>query len=175
MFPDEFKQQIDSHQHLIAQGAESPNYANIFKRTFYQMMFKFQVGAHDTSAGCIFAIPRAVWESWQKHLGAPKLIEAPDGTWRLSKPDVDFDISPRAWIYVFDTEVSATHTPNKLNLWRVVGTDAPTLSYFALEVAPEAALEAGGSVDRLHDRITTRLAAYLPELGPAPRRRTKKA
>jgi hypothetical protein len=59
MFPDEFKQQIDSHQHLLAQGVEGPNNSNVFKRTFYQMMFKFQLGAHDTSAGCIFAIPRA--------------------------------------------------------------------------------------------------------------------
>jgi hypothetical protein len=107
-----------------------------------------------------------------EHLGAPNLIGAPDGTWRLSKPDVDLDTSPRAWIYIFETEVSATQTPNKLNLWRVIGTDAPTLSYFALEVAPEAALEAGGSVDRLRDRITTRLAEYLPELGTAPRKRT---
>ncbi|WBB63874.1 hypothetical protein O7599_15715 [Streptomyces sp. WMMC500] len=166
MYPDEFKQQIDGHRHLLAERVEGPNYSNIFKRTFYQMILKFQVGAHDTSAGCIFAIPRAVWGSWQKHLGAPELIPAPDGTYRLSKPDVDLEESPQAWIYVFDTEVSATQTPNKLNLWRVIGTDAPTLAYFALEVAPEALLEAGGSVDRLRDRITVKLAEYLPELRP---------
>ncbi|MFJ7195792.1 MULTISPECIES: hypothetical protein [unclassified Streptomyces] len=174
MFPDEFKDQIDSHQYLLAEGVESPNTANIFKRTFYQMMFKFQVGAHDTSAGCIFAVPRAVWDSWQKHLGGPGLIEAPDGTWRLSKPGADLSNTPRSWIYVFDTEVSSTQTPNNLDLWRVIGTDAATLSYFALEVAPEAALEAGGSVDRLRDTITQRLGQYLSEFRPAPRPRTRK-
>ncbi|WP_326760002.1 hypothetical protein OHB35_25430 [Streptomyces phaeochromogenes] len=174
MFPDEFKEQIDAHQYLLSEDVESPNTANIFKRTFYQMMFKFQVGAHDTSAGCIFAVPRAVWDSWQKHLGAPELVEASDGTWRLSKPDADVSTTPRSWIYVFDIDASSTHTPNKLDLWRVIGTDAPTLSYFALEVAPEAALEAGGSVDRLREKITQRLGEFLPDFKPSPRSRARK-
>ncbi|MGW3503959.1 hypothetical protein ACWDMY_25175 [Streptomyces globisporus] len=173
MYPDEFKQQIDTHQALLAQGVEGPNTANIFKRTFYQMMFKFQVGAHDSSAGCIFATPRAVWDSWQKHLGAPELVEASDGTWRLSRPGVDMEKSPRSWIYVFDIEESATVTPNRLSLWRVIGTDAATLSHFALDVAPEAALD-GGSVDRLRQQIAIRLAKYLPELRP-PRPTGRKA
>ncbi len=78
---------------------------------------------------------------------------------------MDLDKSPRSWIYVFDIEESATVTPNKLSLWRVIGTDAATLSHFALDVAPEAALD-GGSVDRLRQQIALRLAKFLPELRP---------
>ncbi|MEW2522945.1 hypothetical protein [Actinacidiphila alni] len=176
MYPHEFKEQIDTHHYLLNEGVESPNTANIFKRTFYQMMFKFQVGAHATSAGCIFAVPRSVWDSWQKHLGAPDLVPGDDGTWRLSKPDADLTSSPRSWIYVFDIETSNQQTPNRLDLWRVIRTDAATLSYFALEVAPEAALAAGGSVDRLRDTITRRLGEYLPEFGSPgrPRSRTRR-
>ncbi|OKI73377.1 hypothetical protein AMK14_09275 [Streptomyces sp. TSRI0445] len=86
---------------------------------------------------------------------------------------MDMEKSPRSWIYVFDIEESATVTPNRLSLWRVIGTDAATLSHFALDVAPEAALD-GGSVDRLRQQIAIRLAKYLPELRP-PRPTGRKA
>jgi hypothetical protein len=61
--------------------------------------------------------------------------------------------------------------PNEIKLVKVIGTDAAALSHFALDVAPEAALEQGGSVDRLLDTIRGRLGQYLPEFkvgrGPA--------
>jgi hypothetical protein len=161
---DDFGKEMEKHPEWAAKGVESPNTANIFKRTFYQMMFKFQVGEHGTSAGCIFAVPRAVWESWQRHLGSPELSQQPDGTWRLADNDEEKTV-PRTWIYVFDTHVSVEEVPNRLSLWRVIGTNASTLSRYALEVAPEAALEAGSAVDRLKDTITTRLLKYLPEIG----------
>ncbi|GAA2875902.1 hypothetical protein GCM10010524_04110 [Streptomyces mexicanus] len=175
MHKGEFGKSVESHPQWLSEGVEGPNIANAFKRTFYQMMFKFQVGAHDASAGCILAIPRAVWESWQRHLGRPELVSHPDGTWRLMREDDEPVENPPAWIYVFDTELSASKTPNSLTLWRVIGTDAAALSHYTLDVAPEAALEAGGSVDRLRDSITLRLSKYLPELRPKPMARTRGA
>jgi hypothetical protein len=169
----EFGESVASHPQWLSEGVEGPNIANAFKRTFYQMMFKFQIGAHSASAGCILAIPRAVWEGWQKHLGRPDLAEYEDGTWRLVQEGKDLVQNPPAWIYVFDTEQSETHTPNPLKLWRVIGTDAAALSHYTLDVSPEAALEAGGSVDRLRDTITLRLAKYLPELGSIPKSRQR--
>jgi len=143
---------------------EGPNIANVFKRTFYQMMFKFQIGAHGKSAGCVFAIPRSVWDSWQRHLGKPDLVEHHDGTWRLAIPEKMSDECPPAWIYVFDVAESAQTSPNEIALWRVIGTDAEALGFYALELAPEAALDAGGSVDRLLETVRIRLRPYLPEL-----------
>ncbi|WP_324608513.1 hypothetical protein [Streptomyces sp. ATexAB-D23] len=171
----EFGESIATHPQWLSEGIEGPNIANAFKRTFYQMMFKFQIGAHDASAGCIFAIPRAVWESWQRHLGRPDLVEHADGTWRLVQDGHQPDDDPPAWIYVFDVEQSETQTPNSLNLWRVIGTNAAALSHYTLDVSPEAALATGGSVGRLRETITMRLAKYLPELRPAPKTRHGKA
>lgn len=168
----EFPDEVRKHREWLGEGIEGPNIANVFKRTFYQMMFKFQVGSHDQCAGCVFTIPRAVWDSWQRHLGKPDLVEQSDGTWRLGVPGQEVDESPGAWIYVFDIEASDEISPNKIKLWRAIGTSAAALSHYALDVAPAAALEAGGSVDRLLDSIRRRLSEYLPEFRtkttPAP-------
>ncbi|WP_406123693.1 NotI family restriction endonuclease [Streptomyces canus] len=174
MHKEGFGEAVGKQPWWLAEEVEGPNISNVFKRTFYQMMFKFQLGAHDTSAGCIFAIPRSVWDSWQRHLGKPELVDYEDDTWRLVKPDHEPVENPPAWIYVFDTELSDTETPNPLKLWRVIGTDAATLSHYALDVAPEAALEAGGAIDRLQLSMKGRLGKFLPELKP-PRPPRKKA
>ena len=161
---EDFGRAIENHPRWLAEGAEGPNIANVFKRTFYQMMFKFKIGDHGPSAGCIFAIPRAVWDSWQRHLGAPELIEQQDGTWRLRVELAGEDDKPPAWIYVFDTNESASESPNSLALWRIIGTSAEALAHYALDVAPRSALEEGSSVDRLLDTVRARLLPYLPEL-----------
>ena len=96
---DNFGSAIADHPIWLAEAVEGPNIANVFKRTFYQMMFKFQLGSHGRSAGCVFAIPEAVWDSWQRHLGKPELIAVGDGTFRLAQAD-DGE-TPTAWIYVF--------------------------------------------------------------------------
>jgi hypothetical protein len=69
---------LQNNQQWRCEGIEGPNIANVFKRTFYQMMFKFQLGQHGRCSGCVLAIPEAVWESWQRHLGAPVLTPRPD-------------------------------------------------------------------------------------------------
>lgn len=162
---DGFHNTLEGMPEWASERMEGPNLANVFKRTFYQMMFKFQVGAHQHCAGCVFAIPRPVWESWQRHLGAPELVDFGDGTWRLPASDQSaLQPHPPAWIYVFDVNASSTSTPNELELWRVIGTDAATMSRHALVEAPNAALAEGSSVDRLMVTIRTRLATWLPEL-----------
>ncbi|NEA65354.1 NotI family restriction endonuclease [Streptomyces sp. SID12488] len=174
MHQEGFGDAVSEKPWWLAEKVEGPNIANVFKRTFYQMMFKFQLGADDSSAGCIFAIPRSVWDSWQRHLGRPELIDYEDGTWRLMKPDHEPVENPPAWIYVFDTELSETETPNSLKLWRIIGTDAATLSYYALEVSPDAALKDGTATDKLQLSMKSRLGEFLPELKP-PRPPRKKA
>lgn len=162
LHPNDFHTILRSRSDWAAEKIEGPNLSNVFKRTFYQMMFKFQIGAHEHCAGCIFAIPRPVWDSWQRHLGAPELIDAGDGTWRM--PGGDVGEKPPAWIYVFDVNAESTQTPNDVALWRVIGTDARIMSRHALEEAPNAALAEGGSVDRLMLTIRTRLGRWLPEI-----------
>jgi hypothetical protein len=162
---DDFHEALSQRADWLSEKMEGPNISNVFKRTFYQMMFKFQVGAHADSAGCVFAIPRPVWDSWQRHLARPELVERPDGSWQLSASgDLGLSDKPPAWIYVLDLDVSSDHSPNDLDIWRVIATDAQSMSHYALDLAPAAALEAGGSVDRLMQTIRLRLGAYLPEI-----------
>lgn len=91
--------------------------SNVFKRTFYQIAFKFQVTKKGTSVGCALALPQPVWDSWRPFLGAPDLHEQPDGTWRLMD---DQATQPRDWIYVFDidTEPGAGGEPAPVRVRR---------------------------------------------------------
>jgi len=160
---EDFASAVQEHSEWVSEKVEGPNIANVFKRTFYQMMFKFQIGAHSHSAGCVFAVPSAVWDSWQRHLGKPELVQQDDGTFRLARVGQEATVNPTSWIYVFELDVSAETTPNEIKLMKVIGTDAAALSHYALDVAPAAALEEGASADRLLESIRMRLAAYLPE------------
>jgi hypothetical protein len=68
-----FPQILADNPEWAGRGVEGPNISNVFKRTFYQIAFKFQVTKRDTSAGCALALPKPVWDSWQPFLGAPEL------------------------------------------------------------------------------------------------------
>lgn len=159
---DDFARSLADHPEWLGERVEGPNIANVFKRTFYQMMFKFQLSDHKDSAGCVFGIPQAVWDSWQRHLGRPDLVTASDGTYRLM-PEGD-DSQPVSWIHVFDLEVSDEVSPNRLRLEKVIGTSAAALSHYALDVAPQAVMQSGGPADNVLQTIRGRLGRYLPEI-----------
>lgn len=165
MHPKDFGSTVQNNQWWLSEGVEGPNIANVFKRTFYQMMFKFQLGHHDRCAGCVLAIPQAVWDSWQRHLGAPKLSTSADETFRLLPPPGHTVPDPcPAWLYVFEPDDKAAATPSPIVVRRVIGTDAPSISYWALDVAPTAAL---GNIDAQKGflaALSRRLKVFWPEL-----------
>lgn len=156
---DRFPEQLAENPEWAGRRIEGPNISNVFKRTFYQIAFKFQVTRRDTSAGCVLALPKPVWDSWQPFLGAPELHEQPDGTWRLLD---DHDASPSDWIYVFDiADQPADAGPAPLDVRLVIGTDAQTLSRAAFDIAPAKAVEHGGADDAVVSAIIRRLGPYL--------------
>jgi len=140
---------------------EGPNISNVFKRTFYQIALKFQITRRETSAGCILALPRPVWDSWQPFLGAPELHQRPDGTWRLLDDD---EADPADRIYVFDIseQQGPDGAPAPIDVSLVIGTDAATLSRAAFDIAPAKALANGAGTDAVVNAIIRRLTAYLP-------------
>lgn len=184
----ELPKALSEHTEWLSDHVEGPNLSNVFKRTFYQMMFKFQLGIDPRCAGCVLAIPTSVWGSWQKHLGQPDLQPRSDGSYVLVKPqmpELSFpldepeqsemkeggepynpvtttesmpSITERAiaWIYVFDIVPSSEATPNPIRINRVIATDAASFSYFALQVAPEAAVNT--SIASLPITLRRRLA-----------------
>jgi hypothetical protein len=156
-----FPAQLAANPDWAGRKVEGPNISNVFKRTFYQIAFKFQVTNRETSVGCALALPQPVWDSWQPFLGAPDLHEQADGTWRLLD---DKASSPRDWIYVFDidTEPRPHGRPAPIRVVLVLGTDAGTLSRAAFQVAPARAVEHGGDIDAVATAISRRLGRYLP-------------
>ena len=164
LHPTNFPETLQANQHWLCEGVEGPNIANVFKRTFYQMMFKFQLGAHDRCAGCVLAIPKAVWDSWQRHLGAPTLVEEIDGTFSLMVPgQLRPDTTP-AWICVFDPQGKSTTTPSPISVTKMIATNVPAMSHWALEVAPQAALANIDGSSGMLALLARRLRKLWPEL-----------
>jgi hypothetical protein len=158
---ERFSEQLAQNPEWAGRKIEGPNISNVFKRTFYQIAFKFQVTKRDTSVGCALALPQPVWDSWQPFLGAPELRELPDGTWRLLD---DQEARPSDWIYVFDidSEPGSSGHPAPIRVSLVIGTDAATLSRAAFEIAPARAVAHGGEHDAVIETIARRLGRYLP-------------
>lgn len=161
---DRFASVLQENLDWTGEGVEGPNIANVFKRTFYQMMFKFAFGHSEACAGTGLAMPVAVWDSWQRFLGGPELVEHGDGTYRLVQREGRAEGKVPAWIYVFDLDSDARRTPTPLRIQRIIGTTAESLAHFALDRAPSAASAHLMSEDGIYPTLTRRLRAYWPEL-----------
>ncbi len=159
-----FHSMVSANPRWLSDRVEGPNIANVFKRTFYQMLLKFQIGADESSAGCVLAVPAAVWDSWQRHLGKPELGTRDGGGATLLKPGVQSPARVPGWIFVFDINAAADSSPNEIVLNRVIATDAESFAYFATKVAPEAAITEYGAAATVFLAIRRRLREYWPEL-----------
>lgn len=164
MHPTNFGPSVQESSWWLSEGVEGPNIANVFKRTFYQMMFKFQLGHHGRCAGCVLALPTAVWDSWQRHLGSPELTKEADGTYSLRAPNRPPPATWPAWIYIFEPNASSAITPSPIAVSKIIGTDAPSISHWALDVAPNAALSNIDSESGFLAGLSRRLNDFWPEL-----------
>lgn len=162
---DGFHATLQNNQQWLRDGIEGPNIANVFKRTFYQMMLKFRIGASDVCSGCILALPVSVWESWQRHLGRPDLNPDEAGVCTLRAPgESAASERPKNWIVVFDIDPKAEDGPSALSVNKLIATSSQALSHYAFEVAPSAAIADGGPVSSIAAQIRIRLSQYWPEL-----------
>ncbi len=162
-----FADVLQENDQWLAERIEGPNIANVFKRTFYQMMLKFQLGVHPRSVGTSLAVPQAVWDSWQPHLGRPELVARADGTHALHHPDVG-DASVRAWILVFDVDAESALHPNPIVVTRTITTNAASVARYALEDVPHRAFTDPDDGGALVAAIHRRLSAWWPALSPEP-------
>ncbi len=162
-----FADVLQKNPRWLAERIEGPNIANVFKRTFYQMMLKFQLGVHPRSVGTSLAIPQAVWDSWQPHLGRPGLISLGDGTYMLQRPEAG-EAAARAWIYVFDIDEHSDTHPNPIVVKRTISTNAAAIAYYALEEVPNRAFSDAGAAATVVATIHRRLCAWWPELEAPP-------
>ncbi|MCD2104913.1 hypothetical protein ACQR36_17475 [Rhodococcus erythropolis] len=152
----------------LSKKMEGPNISNVFKRTFYQMAYKFALGGHGKCAGTGFAIPQSVWISWLRHLANPALIDNGDGTHSLG--DTSSETS-NAWIFVFELHPNTTISPRPLRPYLQIRVNTRTLRELALVVSPQTALATGGPVDAVQDKLRLRMNEYWNPSGKPRRRR----
>jgi hypothetical protein len=161
-----FSDSLKANMKWAAEGVEGPNIANVFKRTFYQILLKFQLSGKGAAAGTVLAIPQAVWDSWQPFLGAPELLKLDDGTSRI-KPIDGFpaNLEPtNSYICVFDLDAGADAPVSPLNVKAFIRVNAEELSHHAFKEVPAGMLKSLNESDSILARIKERLASYWPEL-----------
>lgn len=160
---DRFPEVVQQNHQWLGERVEGPNIANVFKRTFYQMILKFRIGEHSPCVGSVLAIPQSVWDSWQRHLGKPELDRKSPGVFSLRRsPEMERPKREASWIYVFDVDETARDAPSQIVVEKAIAADAHSLSHYALEVVPEAAVSADGSTDKIIPAIRRRLDGWWP-------------
>jgi len=159
----DFSNILQQKPEWLSEKIEGPNIANVFKRTFYQIMLKFQIGAQGSCVGSVLGLPRSVWDSWQRHLGAPELMAGADNVYSLRRPDPSSQRIP-AWIYVFDVDATSKSNPNPIVVSMIIATDAPSVAHYALDIVPETMVADSGVTDRILLTIRRRLAIWWPEI-----------
>lgn len=176
LHPKDFPKQLEQNPNWASAGIQSPNIANVFKRTIYQTLFKFQLGAHPDCAGSGLALQESVWQSWQPHLGGPEIIDAGDGTARFKDlPACPADADGKAWIFVFEVNAKSTETPNPIRVTKVIRADSESLTDFAFRKAPEEAMTLLTSSDSLRNIIRRRIREFWPDFVAADPQRPKRS
>lgn len=162
-----FAESLRKNMQWSAEKVEGPNIANVFKRTFYQVLLKFQLSGRGAAAGTVLAIPQSVWDSWQPFLGAPEVEQAADGSYRLkvTDPIPASAGSSNAHICIFDLESSSETAISPLQLKMRIQVTAEQLSHHAFKVVPAGMLESLSKSDSILARIKMRLASSWPDFG----------
>jgi hypothetical protein len=156
--------------HWAGEGVEGPNIANVFKRTFYQMLLKFRLaGGGPAAAGSVLALPRSVWDSWQPFLGAPELEDEGPGIKRLraieGAPPAE---ALNAFICLFDLVANAKSAISPVKIEQFIRVSPGRVAHHAFSVVPETMLHAIRTEESILARIRSRLVRWWPEFGAGP-------
>ena len=158
--------------HWAGEGVEGPNIANVFKRTFYQMLLKFRLaGDGSAAAGTVLALPRSVWDSWQPFLGAPELEEEARGIKRLR---VAHDAPPEpplnAYICVFDLDAATESSISPVEIDLFIRVSPERMAHHAFTVVPATILSSIQTEESVLARIKVRLGEWWPAFQVKPTR-----
>lgn len=168
LHPKNFPTVLQENLWWAGERVEGPNIANVFKRTFYQMAFKFRFAENEACAGTALVLPQAVWDSWQPFLGAPLLVDRPDGSALLTAPSEPKPSRIPAWIYVADFDSASRRSPSPTQYVRPIGVTAGALTYYALHEAPGAATAELLSDGGIYASLRRRLRSYWSAESFAP-------
>src|SRR4051812_374523 len=161
LYPDSYHLELRKHPEWAAERIEGPNIANVVKRTFWQMLFKFSFGRNERCAGTALVIPASVWDSWQPFLAQPDLCERDDGVFELTKPGEALPVDKiPAWIYVIDINAASKITPNPIAVRKVIASTSDALNHYALVEAPNYASDALFATDGIYATLRRRIRDF---------------
>lgn len=147
---------------------EGPNIANVFKRTFYQMLLKFKLaGDGSAAAGTVLALPRSVWDSWQPFLGAPELEDESPGIKQLKASGVR-EAKLNAFLCIFDLDASAKSPISPVKIEHFIRVSPERMAHHAFTQVPDHILHAIQTEESILARIRTRLAKHWPSFYVKP-------
>lgn len=143
---NDFEYQIQQNQEWLGRKIEGPNLANVFKRTIYQLILKFELAGNDRCAGVVLGLPEAVWESWAPHFGG------------LDWAERDEDTAGDSWIMVLAPERYPTSGYAKMEIRKELRLSAQTLVRQAFKVVPEKL--ANAVLPRVFDNLVHRTRRF---------------
>lgn len=165
---DGFPEALSQNLQWAGERIEGPNIANVFKRTFYQIMVKFQLSGQGAAAGTVLALPKAVWESWQPFLGRPEIIRGEGDVDVMKMHGGEPASKHNAYICVFDLDAHHKDPISPVKVERFMKLSADTLGHYAFKVVPQAMLTSIQSTDSILARIRARLGEFWPGFSVAP-------
>jgi site-specific DNA-methyltransferase (adenine-specific) len=159
----DFPEALQSKPEWSGKGVEGPNIANVFKRTFYQIMLKFKLSGHGCAAGTVLALPRAVWDSWQPFLGAPELEEEAPGLMRFKVGAAKEEQALNAYICIFDLDAAQNKPISPVQIDAYIRVSPERLAHHAFTQVPENMLLSIKDNDAILSRIRYRLLPFWPD------------
>jgi hypothetical protein len=152
-----FPKELSRNQAWAAEDIEGPNIANVFKRTFYQMLLKFELSREGAAAGTVLALPESVWESWQPFLGRPQIEQVSGSEFRIIGSDNSGYHGTNGWIFVFDLDETAPGPISPVRIKSRIRVSATDLVEHAFVTVPGNMLHAATTDDVLLNRIRDRV------------------
>jgi hypothetical protein len=152
------------NQTWASERVEGPNIANVFKRTFYQTLLKFELSKEGAAAGTILALPESVWESWQPFLGRPTIEHVSGSEFRIMGSDHDTYHGTNAWIFVFDLNNEAGSSISPVRVKSRIRVSATDLLHHAFIAVPKHMHDVATIDDALLSRILERIRRATPNL-----------
>lgn len=160
----DFPEALRNKPEWAGKKVEGPNIANVFKRTFYQIMLKFKLSGQGAAAGTILALPRSVWDSWQPFLGAPQLEDEAPGINRFRITNEQMVQPLNSFICVFDLDSHNSAPISPVTIEYFIRVAPEQLAHHAFTKVPNNILNAIQSNDAVLSRIKTRLVEWWPDL-----------
>ncbi len=159
-----FPEALQNKPEWAGKNVEGPNIANVFKRTFYQIMLKFKLSGQGAAAGTVLALPRSVWDSWQPFLGAPQLEDEASNIKRFKIADGQKPQALNSFICVFDLDSHHSASISPVSITHFIRVSPDQLAHHAFTEVPNHMLHAIQSKDAVLSRIKTRLVEWWPDL-----------